>query len=110
MWNTMVFKFSQIWKASDYTELNDTLNLEHDMDTPVITGYYRYTDIWFDWYEPFFGLITSNSTPSTLPRHLALPVEDDRKPLKAVLAHDALVHPDNPLRKPGVNGIELHHG
>jgi hypothetical protein len=30
--------------------------------------------------------------------------------LKAVLAHDALVHPDNPLRKPGVDGIELYMG
>ncbi|EGO01874.1 hypothetical protein SERLA73DRAFT_150940 [Serpula lacrymans var. lacrymans S7.3] len=53
--------------------------------SPVITGYYRYTDIWFEW-------------------HQALPNPDDRGPLKAVLAHDALVHPDHPLRRKDVDG------
>ncbi|KAH7914204.1 hypothetical protein BJ138DRAFT_1110783 [Hygrophoropsis aurantiaca] len=61
------------------------------MVAPVITGYYRYTDIWFEW-------------------HQALSNPDDRGPLKACLAHDALVHPDHPLRKEGVDGAELFMG
>jgi hypothetical protein len=36
--------------------------------------------------------------------------KQDGDALKAVLAHDALVHPDNPLRKPKVDGIELYIG
>lgn len=30
--------------------------------------------------------------------------------MKAILAHDALVHPDNPLHKQGIEGIELFLG
>ncbi|RDX55588.1 hypothetical protein OH76DRAFT_1396980 [Lentinus brumalis] len=55
------------------------------------TGFYRFTDVFFEW-------------------HQALPNQDDVSPLKALIAYPALVHPDHPLRKPGVNGIELHLG
>lgn len=42
-------------------------------------------------------------------RHQALPNKEDGSPLKAVLAHDALVHPDHPLRN-GKEGIEMYMG
>jgi len=58
---------------------------------PIITGYYRYTDIWFEW-------------------HQAVPNPDDRAPLKAILAHDALTHPNHPLRRQGEQGINMHLG
>ena len=45
-----------------------------------------------------------------IPRHHALPNQDDVGPLKALIAYTSLVHPDHPLRKPGVNGIELYLG
>ncbi|KAL1946839.1 hypothetical protein VTO73DRAFT_14943 [Trametes versicolor] len=54
-------------------------------------GYYRFTDIFFEW-------------------HQALPNQADVSPLKALIAYSALVHPDHPLRKEGVNGIELYLG
>ena len=50
------------------------------------------------------------STLNSSLRHLALPNQDDVSPLKALIAYQALVHPDHPLRKPGVNGIELYLG
>ncbi|KAJ7165529.1 hypothetical protein C8R43DRAFT_986672 [Mycena crocata] len=55
--------------------------------TPLVTGYYKYTDIWY----------------KVLPAC-------DRDPLKGVLAHDALVHPDNPLHTEGIEGISLFKG
>ncbi|KAF9008985.1 hypothetical protein BDQ17DRAFT_1422162 [Cyathus striatus] len=58
------------------------------IDTPVVTGYYRFTDIWDQ----------------------ALPNAEDRAPLKAILAHDAIVHPDHPLHIDGVNGAQLYIG
>ncbi|KAI6047401.1 hypothetical protein EDC04DRAFT_2876436 [Pisolithus marmoratus] len=61
------------------------------MVSPVVTGYYRYTDIFFEW-------------------HQALPNPEDRGPLKALLAQDAFMHPDHPLRKDGVEGAELYLG
>ncbi|KAJ3488380.1 hypothetical protein NLI96_g2905 [Meripilus lineatus] len=57
----------------------------------TIIGYYRFTDIYFEW-------------------HKALPNAEDIGPLKALLAYDALVHPDHPLRKKGIDGIELFIG
>lgn len=42
-------------------------------------------------------------------RHQALPDKVDGSPLKAILAHDALVHPDHPLRN-GKSGIEMYMG
>jgi hypothetical protein len=46
---------------------------------------------------------------SAVRRHQALPNKEDGGPLKAILAHDALVHPDHPLRN-GKPGIEMYMG
>lgn len=43
-------------------------------------------------------------------RHQVLPNPEDVGPLKALIAYDALVHPDHPLRKQGIDGIELFMG
>ncbi|KAF8195795.1 hypothetical protein K438DRAFT_1586723 [Mycena galopus ATCC 62051] len=59
--------------------------------TPIVTGYYRYTDIWFH--------VESEVLPDC-----------DRDPLKAVLAHDAIVHPENPLHVEGVDGVNVYLG
>ncbi|KAF8897628.1 hypothetical protein BD779DRAFT_1491863 [Infundibulicybe gibba] len=50
-------------------------------DAPVITGYYRYTDIWF---------------------------QCPRASLNQ--AHDSLVHPDHPLHVDGVDGVQMYLG
>ncbi|KDR83650.1 hypothetical protein GALMADRAFT_86044 [Galerina marginata CBS 339.88] len=60
-------------------------------DVPVVTGYYRYTDIWFEW-------------------HQALPDVEDRAPVKSALSHDALVHPDHPLHVEGIKGVQMYMG
>lgn len=60
-------------------------------DSPIITGFYRYTDIWFEWSS-------------------ALPNPDDVRPLKASLAHDSLVHLQHPLHVDGVDGVQLYLG
>ncbi|KAI0032045.1 hypothetical protein K488DRAFT_78728 [Vararia minispora EC-137] len=57
----------------------------------LVTGYYRYTDIWFEWA-------------------LALPEVAMSIPLKSVLSYEALVDPLHPLRLPGKDGIELSMG
>ncbi|KAH9077173.1 hypothetical protein EDB83DRAFT_2644953 [Lactarius deliciosus] len=59
--------------------------------TKVIHGFYRYTDIWFEWNQ-------------------VLKYKEDGYALKAIIAHDALVHPDHPLRLEGKQGIELSIG
>ncbi|KAI0702905.1 hypothetical protein BC835DRAFT_1320229 [Cytidiella melzeri] len=59
--------------------------------TQLITGYYRLTDIAWEW-------------------HQALPNPDDGSALKALIAWETLVHPDHPLRKPGQDGLELFRG
>ncbi|KAI0796695.1 hypothetical protein C8Q75DRAFT_206669 [Abortiporus biennis] len=61
------------------------------MPVPTITGYYRFTDIYFEW-------------------HQALPNIEDIGPLKATISYNALVDPGHPLRKEGVDGIELFIG
>ncbi|KAG6336841.1 hypothetical protein ID866_2237 [Astraeus odoratus] len=61
------------------------------MVSPVVTGYYRYTDIVFEW-------------------HQVLPNPEDRSPLRALVSQDALVHPDHPLHGEGVEGAELYLG
>ncbi|KAF8591516.1 hypothetical protein K439DRAFT_1650751 [Ramaria rubella] len=48
------------------------------MGKAIITGYYRYTDINFEWHQVF-------SNPS------------DRSALKAFIAPESLTHPENPL-------------
>ncbi|KAJ7094672.1 hypothetical protein B0H15DRAFT_830457 [Mycena belliarum] len=64
-------------------------------EIPIVTGYYRYTDIWFQ----------SRNSSSCLRPDVLPPC--DRDPLKAVLSHDALVHPDHPLhlgaQDPGIS-------
>ncbi|EEB91598.1 hypothetical protein MPER_10017, partial [Moniliophthora perniciosa FA553] len=60
------------------------------ISAPIITGYYRYTDIWFEW-------------PGVL-------LDNDREALKAILAHDAIVHPDHPLHVEGVDGVQMYIG
>jgi hypothetical protein len=59
--------------------------------TKIIHGFYRYTDIWFEWNQ-------------------ALKYQEDGYAVKAILSHDALVHPDHPLRLEGKQGIELSIG
>ncbi|KAI9508951.1 hypothetical protein F5148DRAFT_1191684 [Russula earlei] len=59
--------------------------------TKVVHGFYRYTDIWFEWNQ-------------------VLPNQADGYAVKAILAHDAIVHPDHPLRIAGKPGIELSIG
>ena len=43
-------------------------------------------------------------------RNQVLPNKEDGFAVKAILAHDALVHPDHPLRIAGKPGIELTIG
>ncbi|OCH94131.1 hypothetical protein OBBRIDRAFT_770486 [Obba rivulosa] len=59
--------------------------------TTLSHGYYRFTDIIFEWCQ-------------------ALSRIEDWSPLKALLSYNALVSPDHPLRKEGVDGIELYLG
>jgi hypothetical protein len=54
-----------------------------------------------------YSLVDYSPTPYR--RHQALPNKEDGSPLKAILAHDALVHPDHPLRN-GKHGIEMYMG
>ncbi|KDQ64564.1 hypothetical protein JAAARDRAFT_28209 [Jaapia argillacea MUCL 33604] len=61
------------------------------MPSAVVTGYYRFSDIFFEW-------------------HQVIPNQEEISPLKALLAYDSLVHRDHPLRKEGIDGIELFMG
>ncbi|KAF8305387.1 hypothetical protein DL93DRAFT_2144637 [Clavulina sp. PMI_390] len=54
----------------------------------LTVGYYRYSDIAFEWYHSF-------EDPS------------DMDAINAFLARDALVHPQHPFRKPGDRGAQL---
>ncbi|KZT20365.1 hypothetical protein NEOLEDRAFT_1075745 [Neolentinus lepideus HHB14362 ss-1] len=56
------------------------------MAPTALTGYYRFTDIWFEW-------------------HQALPNQADISTLKAVLQYDALIHPDHPLMEDPSKGV-----
>ncbi|KIK56393.1 hypothetical protein GYMLUDRAFT_47164 [Collybiopsis luxurians FD-317 M1] len=60
------------------------------MDMPFVTGFWRYTDIFFQW-------------PSVCN-------EEDRDVLKAISAHDALVNEQHPLHIDGVEGVQLYIG
>jgi len=57
----------------------------------VVTGYYRYTDIWFSW-------------------HSKIENRRDAALLKALLAHDTLCLPDHPFHVEGDDGVRLYHG
>ncbi|KAJ3512539.1 hypothetical protein NLJ89_g3465 [Agrocybe chaxingu] len=59
-------------------------------DVPVVTGYYRYTDIWFEWSK-------------------VLP-DEDAQVLKAILAHDCIVDHEHPLHIEGIKGVQLYMG
>ena len=79
--------------------------------TKIIHGFYRYTDIWFEWY----GVRTWAFRCTIINlvwfrRNKVLPNKADGYAVKAILAHDALVHPDHPLRIAGKPGIELSIG
>lgn len=65
-------------------------------DCPQITAFGRRVD----------ALITY----LTIPRHSVLPDAADVHPLKATISYDALVDPNHPLRREGVDGIELYLG
>ncbi|KAF8335065.1 uncharacterized protein EI90DRAFT_3176960 [Cantharellus anzutake] len=58
---------------------------------PVILGYYRYSDIMFEWRE-------------------VLTDPHQRSALNGFLAPTSLVHPDHPLRQEGHDGLELWNG
>ena len=68
-----------------------TMSVKDTGSTKIIHGFYRYTDIWFEWNQ-------------------VLKHKEDAYALKAILNHDALVHPDHPLRLEGKQGIELTLG
>lgn len=53
-------------------------------DSPVVTGYYRYTDIWFEWRVAISSvpLLPFDQFPF---RHQALPDLEVRAPVKAIL-------------------------
>lgn len=51
----------------------------------VLTGYYRYTDIWFEWYCAFKASEFIRLNSHLLFRAQALPDVEDGEPLKAVL-------------------------
>ncbi|KAF8989628.1 hypothetical protein BDZ89DRAFT_974678 [Hymenopellis radicata] len=76
-----------------------------------LTGYYRWTDIWFNWREqPFFLWYT---LPSNLEVDRSEAVSavnpGDGPKVKSMLAHDALVDVEHPLH-PGVAEVELFIG
>jgi hypothetical protein len=80
-------------------------------DFKTVHGFYRYTDIWFEWYGwrlwEFRGrdVLTCRDC-----RNQVLPNKEDGFAVKAILAHDAITHPDHPLRIAGKQGIELFIG
>ncbi|CCM03189.1 uncharacterized protein FIBRA_05311 [Fibroporia radiculosa] len=53
---------------------------------------------------------TDSRISSSSGMHQALPNKTDVGPLKALLAYEALVHPDHPLHKQGIDGVELFLG
>ncbi|TDL29582.1 hypothetical protein BD410DRAFT_780030 [Rickenella mellea] len=59
--------------------------------SPIITGFYRYTDILWEWHQVI-------SDPAEV------------SALKAFISNASLVDPKNPLRKAGADGIELYVG
>ncbi|KIK68033.1 hypothetical protein GYMLUDRAFT_36845 [Collybiopsis luxurians FD-317 M1] len=61
--------------------------------TGSVTGYYRYTDIWFKW-----------------PETIAKQDQESAEAIKAVLAHDALCSNENPLHMDGIDGAQLFIG
>jgi hypothetical protein len=56
------------------------------------------------------GSSWSKSCPYRDCRNQVLPNKEDGYAVKAILAHDAITHPDHPLRIAGKQGIELFIG
>ncbi|KAI0318703.1 hypothetical protein OF83DRAFT_1163334 [Amylostereum chailletii] len=56
----------------------------------LVAGWYRYSDIWWEWAQ--------------------VVDQEEAYPLKSILAYEALVDPEHPLRVPGKDGIELSIG
>ena len=82
-------------------------------DFKTIHGFYRYTDIWFEWYGLVVFIMVVIDVLDFIRidcRHQVLPNKEDGFAVKAILAHDALTHPDHPLRIAGKQGIELFIG
>ena len=65
-----------------------------------IIGYYRFTDIYFEWYACSAPLRRVDASDITH-RHQALPNQEDVGPLKALLAYPALVHADCTVTRSG---------
>jgi hypothetical protein len=53
---------------------------------------------------------TVHNSSEPIRRHQALPNQEDISQLKALIAWEALVHPDHPLRTPGQKGLEIFRG
>ena len=70
------------WRVLVLLQVVPNISLNMPGET-VVTGYYRYTDIWFEWYAS--DCIKFRLHWSTLTRHQSLPDIDDRSPLKAIL-------------------------
>jgi hypothetical protein len=80
-------------------------------DFKTIHGFYRYTDIWFEWCSVVVSAFMDGTVLTCRDRrHQVLPNREDGFAVKAILAHDAIVHPDHPLRIAGKPGIELTIG
>jgi hypothetical protein len=79
-------------------------------DFKTIHGFYRYTDVWFEWYVRVWAFMDRTLLTCRDFRHQVLPNREDGFAVKAILAHDAIVHPDHPLRIAGKPGIELTIG
>lgn len=55
-------------------------------DSEVVTGYYRYTDIWFEWYvAPPRPNSNANPFPYHIQRHKVIPNSEDGAALKGLL-------------------------
>jgi len=89
----------------------------------IVTGYYRWTDIWFEWYvfcrrhdhcsqttgARFCQILTMRrlSRPFSV---LDLLYDVPYLALIVLSAHDAITHEDHPLRIEGVNGARMFMG
>jgi hypothetical protein len=76
------------------------------MAEATIHGWYRYSDIFFEWW--FFFLLDPGRSLNAC-RHTKVK-EYPGNPLKGILRPSALVHPEHPLRKKDAEGLELYIG
>lgn len=102
------------------------------VDIPVVTGYYRYTDIWFEWcVRSFFfqdchlgatadaHLLGIKPCPTSTIGHRSKQSYVHNNTIwwlvktdlcSSFQAHDALVHPDHPLHVDGIKGVQMYMG